>query len=232
MKLAESYITLLYLPEWAVIGPLVIAGVSVFEEDVEKLKEIKVKDSKELSSRQRSMLYKQIEAIAKDIIVLKIAPCKIDTMKKEGVNLNKLEALKMGEILDYLNGDAAYVDSPDVIPDRLKRFLHTMVKSDKMEIVAEHKADSTYPIVSAASIIAKVERDREIEEIKKKYGDVGPGYPANETTMAWMRQWLKTHKEFPDIVRKSWATTSNVHGENKQSKLASWLTGRKKEDCQ
>ena len=44
----------------AVVGPLVIAGVSVFEKDVAKLKKIGVRDSKELSPSQREKLSKEI----------------------------------------------------------------------------------------------------------------------------------------------------------------------------
>ena len=186
----------------AVIGPLVIAGASVLEEDIEKLKAIKVKDSKELSARQREALEEKIEGIVKDIFVVKVAACKIDSYRAEGIDLNRLEAIKFAEIIDYLQGDVAYVDSPDINTERLRLLLKKISKHNT-EIVAEHFADKTYPVVSAASIIAKLERDREIEKIKKEYGDVGPGYPANEITMGWLRSWMKTHDSFPPIVRQS-----------------------------
>ena len=216
----------------AVIGPLVIAGVAVYEEDVEKLKAIKVKDSKMLSPRQREGLEKKIEAIAKDIFIVKVAACKIDTYRAEGINLNKLEAIKFGEIIDFLGGDVAYVDAPDVDTDRLKKFLEKITKN-KTEIVSEHFADKTYPVVSAASIMAKVERDREIEEIKKEYGDVGPGYPANEITMGWLRGWMKTHEGFPPIVRQSWDTIKTLKKDSQQSRLGGWFKGliQKEEEC-
>ena len=216
----------------AVIGPLVIAGVAVYEEDVEKLKAIKVKDSKMLSARQREGLEKKIEAIAKDIFIVKVAACKIDTYRAEGINLNKLEAIKFGEIIDFLEGDVAYVDAPDVDTERLKKFLEKIIKN-KTEIVSEHYADKTYPVVSAASIMAKVERDREIELIKKDYGDVGPGYPANEITMNWLRGWMKTHEGFPPIVRQSWDTIKTLKKDSQQSRLGGWFNGllKKEEEC-
>ena len=163
---------------------------------------------------------------------MKVAACRIDTYRAEGINLNKLEAIKFGEIIDYLGGDAVYVDSPDVDTERLKKFLEKITKH-KSEIVAEHFADKKYPVVSAASIMAKVERDREIEQIKKEYGDVGPGYPSNDITMGWLRDWMKTHDDFPPIVRKSWDTIKVLEKDKKQSKLGSWFKGmiKKEEEC-
>ena len=216
----------------AVIGPLVIAGVAIFEEDVEKLKAIKVKDSKMLSPRQRESLEKKIEEIAKEIFIVKVAACRIDTYRAEGINLNRLEAIKFAEIMDFLKGDVAYVDSPDVDTERLKNLLKKLTKHN-MEIVAENFADKKYPVVSAASIMAKVERDREIANLKKEYGDIGPGYPANEITMGWLRNWMKTHEDFPPIVRKSWETIKDLQKDSQQSRLTGWFKGllQKEEEC-
>ena len=216
----------------AVIGPLVVAGVAVFEEDVEKLKAIKVRDSKELSPKQRERLEVKIQAIAKEVFIVKVAACRIDTYRADGINLNRLEAIKFGEIMDFLKGDVAYVDSPDVDTERLKNLLKNLTKHNT-EIVAENFADKKYPVVSAASIMAKVERDREIEQIKKEYGDVGPGYPANEITMGWLRGWMKTHEGFPPIVRQSWDTIKTLKKDSQQSRLGGWFKGllQKEEEC-
>ena len=203
----------------AVIGPLVIAGVSIDQKDEHLLKKIGVKDSKLLSPKRREKLAEGIEKIAKDIMILKVGPCKIDNYRNHGVNLNRVEAMKFAEVLSFLGPAKAYVDSPDVKPARLKAQLQKMV-GNGMEIVSEHKADLNYPVVAAASIIARVARDGEIEELKKKYGDIGPGYSSNETTMKWMRDWLEHNKDFPEgVVRKTWITTKTVNGEKAQKKL-------------
>jgi ribonuclease HII len=208
----------------AVIGPLVVAGVSVRKKDEQMLKKIGVKDSKLLSPARREKLAKAIDKIAKDILILKVGPCKIDNYRRKGVNLNRIEAMKFAEVLSFLDPEQGYVDSPDVKPERLKAQLQKMIGGD-MLIVAEHKADHTYPVVSAASIVAKVARDEVIEEIKRKYGDVGPGYPSNETTMKWMRDWLDNNKEFPEgIVRKTWMTTKTVNGEKRQKKIGMFFS--------
>ncbi|MDZ7262738.1 MAG: ribonuclease HII, partial [candidate division KSB1 bacterium] len=44
-----------------------------------------------------------------------------------------------------------------------------------------------HPVVSAASIIAKVDRDRKIEELKKKFSyDFGVGYSHDKNTIAFL----------------------------------------------
>lgn len=204
------------------LGPLVIAGVSIEEGKLGKLKELGVKDSKLLSPKRREHLAKEIEKVAKNIMILKVGPCKIDNYRSNGVDLNRLEFMKMAEVISFLSPNVVYVDSPDVKPERLVKILSK--SAGKAKIVAEHKADVNYPIVGAASIVAKVARDEEIEKLKKKYGDIGPGYSSNPITMEWMRQWLAKNKDFPEgVVRKTWITTSAVRGERSQGKLSFWL---------
>ena len=214
----------------AVIGPLVIAGVSIEESKVHLLEKMGAKDSKELSQKKRVELAKKIEEIAKDVLVIKLGACKIDNYQAQGINLNKMEAMKFADIINFLNGQVAYIDSPDVNLKKIKAFIEHMVKNGT-ELVVEHKADSTYKIVSAASIIAKVEREKEVADIKKEFGDIGPGYPSNEITMNWLREWRKTHKEFPYIVRKSWDTIKQLEGSRIQGKLSNFFGLKKNEEC-
>ncbi len=83
----------------------------------------------------------------------------------------------------------------------------------KLRIVSEHKADRTYPIVSAASIIAKVERDSEIAKLKVKYGDFGSGYLTDDKTMVFLKRLLDTNDDYPSCVRKSWKPAQRVKSE-------------------
>jgi ribonuclease HII len=206
----------------AVLGPLVVAGVSIEEGKLEHLKALGVKDSKLLSPKRREELSKEIEKIAKDIMILRIGPCKIDAYRNQGVDLNRVEFMKMSEVISFLRPDTVFVDSPDVKPDRLAKILSKSAPNAR--IVAEHKADVNYPIVGAASIMAKVARDDEIEKLKKKYGDIGPGYSSNPITMEWMRSWLARNKEFPEgLVRKTWVTTDMIKNEKSQGKLSFWI---------
>ncbi len=207
----------------AVIGPLVVAGVSFDKEDVYRLRKMGVRDSKLLTAKKRERLVKEIEKLAKDIIVIKVGPCKIDNYRKQGVNLNRLEAMKFAEVISYLGPHQAYVDSPDVNPERLKKILEKMV-GDGVEIISEHKADHKYPVVGAASIIAKVERDEEIRKLKKKYGDIGPGYSSNPITVKWLKEWLEENRDYPEgVVRKTWITADGIKKDKLQKRLTSWF---------
>jgi ribonuclease HII len=203
----------------------VVAGVSATPAQERKLKGIGVKDSKMLPHKKRVELSEQITKIAKDIVVFKVGPCKIDTFRKQGVDLNMVESLKFADIIRMLKPDVAYVDAPDTNLPRFTALLEKL-SGNGSEIVARHKADRDFPVVSAASIIAKVEREIEIDKLKQEYGDFGTGYTSDEKTIEWLRQWLKNNKEFPEhLVRKSWVTHDVLKAERQQKSLAGWVKG-------
>jgi ribonuclease HII len=79
-----------------------------------------------------------------------------------------------------------------------------------VKIISEHHADRRYPIVSAASILAKVKRDALVKELRVNYGDFGSGYPSDPKTIKFLTNWFKMHGSYPDFVRKSWKTLKNL----------------------
>jgi ribonuclease HII len=89
----------------------------------------------------------------------------------------------------------------------------------RIRIISEHHADQKYPVVSAASIIAKVTRDQRIAEIENQYGYFGSGYPSDERTIRFLEDWVRKHGSFPGFVRKSWKTISRIEQEIRQTKL-------------
>ena len=195
-----------------VIGPLVIVGVLVDEHGLSNLIKIGVKDSKLLSPRRRKRLASEIMKIVRDYKIVKVSPREIDEVVRRGRKLhrlNRLEARVMADIIKELKPDLVYVDASDILPERFGQHIAEELPF-KVEIVSEHKADKKYPVVSAASIIAKVERDREIEKLRKKYGDFGSGYAADPKTIAFLRKWIEDHDFFPEFVRKSWKTVKNL----------------------
>jgi ribonuclease HII len=199
-----------------VIGPLVIAGVMMKEEDLPKLKELGVRDSKLLSPHRRETLAVEIKRIAEKYSVAKLSPREIDDVVETGTKLhrlNRLEAKTMAQVIENLRPDIAYVDASDVLEERFKQHILECLPF-KVEIVSEHKADRTYPIVSAASIIAKVERDKEIAELASKHGDLGSGYPADPRTISFLQRCLARLGEYPDFVRKSWKPAKKAKSEN------------------
>jgi len=207
----------------SVIGPLVIAGILIDSEDVPKLVQLGVKDSKLLSSSRREALAVEIKRIARKHAVVKLSPAEIDKVVEKGRKLrrlNWLEAQAMAKVIELLRPEVAYVDASDILEERFKQQILEFLPF-KVEIVSEHKADRKYPVVSAASIIAKVERDREIAELKARYGDFGCGYPTDPKTIEFLHRCLETFKEYPEFVRRSWRPAKKVKRENdsKQTRL-------------
>lgn len=200
----------------SVIGPLVIAGVLMKEENLPKLTQLGVKDSKLLSPQRRETLAAEIKQIAQKCTVIKLSPEEIDKVVQTGRKLhrlNRLEAQTMAKIIEKLKPNKAYVDASDVLEERFKQHILECLPF-KIEIISEHKADRTYPIVSAASIIAKVERDKEIAELIGRYGDLGCGYPSDPKTIRFLQQCLEKLGEYPDFVRKSWKPAKKAKSEN------------------
>ena len=196
----------------SVIGPLVLAGVSLEENDLPKLRNLGVKDSKLLSSQRRERLAIQIRDVALNCHVLFLSPTDIDIVvnsKRRLHKLNRLEAQAMARVITILKPNVVYVDAADVLADRFGEHIKGNL-SFKLKVVSEHKADLTYPIVSAASIIAKVERDNVISQLQKKHGKLGCGYPSDLKTMKFLEDWIKKFGSYPDFVRKSWKTAKRV----------------------
>jgi ribonuclease HII len=205
------------------IGPLVIAGVLMDECDLPKLIELGVKDSKLLSAHRREVLAPEVKRVARSYEVVKLSPRQIDDVVLSGRKLrrlNWLEAQTMAKVIGALRPDKAYVDASDVLEERFKADILDCLPF-RIPIVSEHKADRTYPIVSAASIIAKVERDREIAELAKVHGDFGSGYPADPRTTSFLQRCLKKMGEYPDFVRRSWKPVKKVKSdeESRQARL-------------
>lgn len=201
-----------------VIGPLIICGVLIEENKIELLKEIGVKDSKLLTPLKRSQLFNKITKMVKSYKIIKVDPPEIDAAlaKDSGINLNWLEALKTAEILNFLQPDKAFIDCPSPNKIAYEGYLRRFLNNKEMDLVVEHKADVNYLPASAASILAKVTRDAEIDKIKAKYGNVGPGYQSNPITQAFIKENFDKH---PEIFRKSWATWKNHDKNKKQKKL-------------
>ena len=206
-----------------IIGPLIIAGVLLAEEDVQNLKPLGVRDSKLLSPQRRDRLAIEIKRLALKYHVESLSPAEIDKVVETGRRLhrlNRLEADVMAKVIEALKPDVAYVDASDVLADRFRE--HIMEKlTISVQIISEHKADVKYPIVSAASIIAKVERDRAIQELKEKYGDLGSGYVTDPKTVGFLEKWLAKHGAYPEFVRKSWKPAKKLRSEAaaRQTKL-------------
>jgi ribonuclease HII len=204
-----------------VIGPLVIAGVLLEEKEISKLRLLGVKDSKMLSPRRREQLVVGIKELALKHCVESLSPEEIDRVVEKGRRLhrlNRLEAYTMTKVIERLKPDIAYVDASDVLADRFKEHIAEKLTFE-VKIVSEHKADVKYPIVSAASIIAKVERDRAIQELSDRYGEIGSGYVTDPKTIGFLEKWLATHGSYPRFVRKSWKPAKELKSQAKTRQM-------------
>ncbi len=191
----------------SVLGPMVIAGVIVPEKMDKVLERMGVKDSKKLTPNRRTILSRKLRKMF-DYEIVVISAREIDELRASGVNLNEIEKNAMESIILKLKPEKAIVDAVDV---KAERFQENLRNDTGCNVVAEHKADDTYIEVSAASIIAKAERDDCIKELNKEYikmGGIGSGYPSDPTTKKFLTNF--TYDEMPDFVRKSWATVAKM----------------------
>lgn len=194
------------------LGPLVVAGVSVTEGGARKLGEIGVKDSKKLTPSQREALYPEIQRTAKKVRWLGIPPGEIDEVVTRGIRLRKLnylEAVYFARVIDALGASRVTVDASDVIPRRFRNDIVANLERP-CEVAAHHKADRDFPVVSAASIVAKVERDRAVARLREEHGDFGSGYPSDPLTRAFFIDRMKRGEPLPGYVRRSWKTWLNL----------------------
>lgn len=185
-----------------VIGPMVVAVVCG---DSEPMRRIGVRDSKALSERTRELMYDRIFKAASSVEFIIVGEEEIDRSTFRG-ELNLLEAKTISRLIKKEN--EYVIDCPDVNEERFSRLLTELSGNEK--ITSKHKADVEFPLVSAASIIAKVIREREISKIKEELGDFGSGYPADERTVSFLRDYFKRNRKLPPHVRRSWKTVDAV----------------------
>ena len=187
----------------SIIGPLIVAGISFKKSAVSELRKIGVKDSKALTSKSRINLYAQLKEMANSICVYKIN-CNIIDDNVYLKRLNQLEAKMMARVINNLHAEEIYVDSCDVKPDRYAHYIRSYLSAINPKLRSMHHADSINTVVSAASIVAKITRDEEIEKIRKTHSNIGSGYPCDSKTMGFIRGWVLKHKYPPSFARKSW----------------------------
>lgn len=195
----------------SLIGPMVICIIYARSEDIDYLKFLGVRDSKTLTKHKRRALFKKISERF-NYRIIKIEPEEID-LYVERYSINFLEVKKISEILNIDRPKEIYIDSfynnPKLLEDKLRASLKYECK-----IISENKAEEKYPIVAAASIVAKVIRDNEIENLKRIYGDFGSGYPSDKRTLKFILEYYSKNGFVPKIVRKSWKTIGRIFQKN------------------
>lgn len=186
------------------LGPLVVAGCAVAEGRMARLAGLGLADSKALSPAQRRALDPEIRGVAERIILHSIPPRQIDLAVARG-GLNGAEISAMLDIIRQAWPCRVFVDALTSRPKKFGMQLESLLAPLRVEIVAENHADAKYPVVQAASIIAKVSRDAEIDRLKERWGETGSGYPGDPATKAFLAGFAKTG-DWPECVRRSWKT--------------------------
>jgi ribonuclease HII len=209
----------------AVIGPLVVSMICISRVREKKLAEIGVHDSKLLTPKKRAFLFDEIQSLADEVGTYQITNEEINSAMRSGVSINQLEAMHFARLIDEMHADVekAYIDSPDVVAERFGMRISLFskkptrvlgakggIKDARIKIISEHKADIRYPVVSAASIIAKVTRDGEMRRIERKLGiKIGSGYPGDKGTVEVLKANLKSRALSP-YLREYWKTIETI----------------------
>ncbi|MDQ5868853.1 MAG: ribonuclease HII [Thermoproteota archaeon] len=188
----------------SLVGPLIVAGISVRVSQLDDLRKIGIKDSKLLTSLRRRRMFSSMMDCVESVCICKLSPSDVDF----GVlfsSLNVLEAQAMAAIIEDIIPHIAYIDSCDVNPKRYGESVAGYLSTNRpRKIISSHHAEATSLAVAGASIVAKVTRDCEITRIREQYGEIGSGYPSDRKTIEFIKNWMDENKIAPPFVRKSW----------------------------
>jgi ribonuclease HII len=167
-----------------------------------------VGDSKDIQPARREELAAIIRESATAVGVAEIP---VDRIDADDTDMNTLTVKAHADALSQVASDglSGYVDAGDTNAVRFERRVTDAVDAD-VDVRGEHGADETYPIVGAASIVAKVARDTHVAALADRYGDCGSGYPSDPTTREFLESYVADNEELPDCARASWQTSKDV----------------------
>jgi len=192
----------------SLVGPLLVGAFAIRETDGERLPSLGVRDSKQLTPARRREVYERISSVGVCRSIA-LAPHTIDRYVARG-GLNELELLTFARLVRALRPATAYADACDPDAARFGRRLAALV-GDGVEVVARHRADEEIAVVGAASIVAKVRRDRALGQLRVRLGDgLGSGYPSDRRTREFVERCLRSGGEPPQWLRRSWAPVQRV----------------------
>jgi len=214
-----------------VLGPMVYGTCYCAVDAKARLAKMGFADSKQLTEAQRDNLFDKIKKsssvstsnqqtveIGWMVEILEPESLSMDMLKINKVNLNLISHnaainLIRRALEKKVNITEIFVDTvgpPEKYQAKLKQLF------PGIQITVSKKADSLFPIVSAASICAKVTRDFRLrnwqfkETIPNVATKFGSGYPSDPATKAWLRSNSDPVFGFPSVIRFSWKTTTNV----------------------
>lgn len=216
----------IFIPSEIIIftGPMVYGIAFCPNSKQALLKDLGFADSKQLSEKEREEIFVAMkanedarnsigwatEAISPNVIsssmLRRVKRSLNEVSMDSAIGLINLAIEKGAQITEV------YVDTVGP-PEKYQAKLKALFPDFK--IVVAKKADSTYPIVSAASICAKVTRDHCLKVWKFREGievsevGFGSGYPNDPATKAFLTN-IEPLFGFPRIVRFSWSTAGTA----------------------
>jgi ribonuclease HII len=201
-----------------VLGPMVAAAIRAPAGELPD----GVADSKRLSPARREALAATLRG--DDAIAVGVGVVPVDRIDAPETDMNTLtvEAQVRAIAAVTADGDEALVDAGDVNESRFGRRVREGVAETgvSIDVQAEHGADDEHAVVAAASVVAKVERDRRVDDLGADYDrPLGSGYPSDPTTRGFLREYVREHGALPACARESWQTCADVLAAAEQSSL-------------
>jgi len=201
----------------SVMGPLVVGAV--FCEDDKDLVALGVRDSKRLTPKARERIFSEMAGVA-DYTIVTVSAGEIDA-RRARESLNEIEMSMFAEAAGHRKVNRIYADCPDVNESGFSNRLSVL--TGNVKVIGRHGADDTFPVVSAASIVAKVTRDRMVEEISQEFGvSIGSGYPSDAETMDFIEKWIKRYGVSPKHTRNSWEPVKRMLSVSANTRITDW----------
>ncbi|KYH26179.1 ribonuclease HII [Halalkalicoccus paucihalophilus] len=198
-----------------VLGPMVAACVVAPEGALPE----GIDDSKRLAPARREELARRLRK--DDRITVGFAAVTPDRIDAPDTDMNTLTVAAHAEAAREVveRGMTGICDAGDVNAARFVRRVGEHLP-EGVALDGEHGADGNHVIVGAASVVAKVERDRRVRELESEYGEVGSGYPSDPRTRAFLAEYVAEHGDLPACARSSWKTCADVLAAAEQETLA------------
>ncbi|ERL89657.1 hypothetical protein D910_07020 [Dendroctonus ponderosae] len=205
-----------------VLGPMVYGTAFIPINEQTLLETLECADSKALNEEKRDQIFEKIcqnqlkigwgvEVIAPTSICNSMLSRSKYSLNQFQVSMDSAVGLIRAALERQVNVKHVFVDTVGK-PEKYQVYLKSLFP--KLDITVAKKADSTYPVVSAASICAKVVRDHALkvwdfrENVDVK--EFGSGYPGDPVTKKFLVSHCDPVFGYPQLVRFSWSTTANA----------------------
>lgn len=145
-------------------GPVTICAFAILESELHLLKDIGAKDSKVLSEQKRDVVAKKLKQLCRDgRCTFQIASTSSHVIDRKG--LTKAISIAIASALKRLN----------IHPEHADIYLDGGLKAPR-SFFRQHTiihGDGLVPVISCASVLAKVHRDRLMDQYDLKFPEYG-----------------------------------------------------------